>query len=636
MKIPRLRLTGQLLLPILGVVILGIALLQGFSFVESSEILEAEIISSTTRDRDAAVRAMDLWLTSQTDELDLWSKEPMFARALEGDGAAHKEVVAFALNVKKGYPELESLGIADAKGAIVAGSESAEGKQIGNMAGQGYFQASMRGETFIGSPVKSERTGLPVMTISAPIRDASGKVLGVLLKVIKFDVIYKEILAPIKIGSSGYAFITDRNGTVIGHANPDRVFKGNISTIKFSEQILTNKIGTHKYYYPVQKEWKAMAYGYVERAGWHILVTAPLSELLSPLGSMRNFSIVGSLVTILAVALVIFWVVRKIVTAMRDAVTISSAIAGGSLDVDVPERFLGKEDEIGELARALQGMVDNLMRTISSIRGATEEIAAGSEELASSSQAVSDGATTQAASVEEVSSSMEQMTASISRNAENADQTRTIARQAAQDAATGGEAVSQTVSAMREIADKISIIEEIARQTNLLALNAAIEAARAGEHGKGFAVVAAEVRKLAERSGLAAAEISELSANSVQVAEKAGGLLEKILPDINHTAELVQEIAAASNEQNAGAAQINDAIQQLDGIIQTNASASEEIAGTSEELAGQSESLRQAVGFFRLREDAVFARHNSVTTAARAPHPALPADGGGEDDFERF
>ena len=636
MKIPKLRLTGQLLLPILGIVVLGIALLQGFSFVQSSKILEAEIISSVTRDRDAAVRAMNAWLTSQADELNLWSKEPMFAQALEGDGAARQTVMDFARDAGKASPELEALGMADARGDVVLGSGAAENKQAANVAGRDYFRASMGGEPFISSPVKSERTGLPVMTISAPIRDKSGKVLGVLFEVIKFDVVYARVLGPIKIGSSGYAFATDRNGMVIGHANPARVFKGNISTIKFGKQVLENKTGTHKYYYPVNKEWKAMAYGYVERTGWHILVTAPLSELLSPLGLMRNFSIIGSLVTILAVALVIFWVVRKIVAAMRDAVTISSAIADGSLDVDVPERFLGKQDEIGELARALQAMVDNLERTISSIRGATEEIAAGSEELASSSQAVSDGATTQAAGVEEVSSSVEQMTSSIRSNAENADQTRTIARQAAQDAAAGGEAVSRTVTAMREIADKISIVEEIARQTNLLALNAAIEAARAGEHGKGFAVVAAEVRKLAERSGMAAAEISELSANSVKVAEKAGGLLEKILPDINHTAELIQEIAAASNEQNAGAVQINDAIQQLDGIIQTNASASEEIAGTSEELAGQSESLRQAVGFFTMRDDPALGRPRSGPTAMRTPLPALPPDDGERDDFERF
>ena len=636
MKMPKLRLTGQLLLPILGVVILGIALLQGFSYRESSKILEAEIITSITRDRDAAVRAMDVWLASNLADLNLWSKDPMFARALAGDGQARQDVIDFALNVKQANPELENMDIADTTGDIVAGSGSAQSKQVINVKGRDYFQASMRGESFISAPSKSKRTGLPVVMISAPVKDASGKVLGVLLMIAKFDAIYDRVLGPIKIGENGYAFATDSKGTIIGHPNPDRVMKANIASTDYGKKLMANKTGTYKYYYPVQNQWKVMAYGMVEQAGWHVVVTAPLGELLTPLDTMRNFSIIGTLITILAVAVVIFWVVKKIVAAMQEAVKISSTIADGSLDVDVPERFLGKGDEIGELARALQLMLDNLKRTVSSIRGATEEVSAGSEELASSSQAVSDGATTQAASVEEVSSSMEQMTGSIRRNAENAGQTETIAQQAARDAATGGEAVGQTVAAMREIADKISIIEEIARQTNLLALNAAIEAARAGEHGKGFAVVAAEVRKLAERSGLAAAEISELSANSVEVAEKAGELLDRILPDINRTAELVQEIAAASNEQNAGAAQINDAIQQLDQIIQTNASASEEIAGTSEELAGQSESLRQAVGFFKLRDEEIYGRPQSAPTVGRTRQAALPADSSGQDDFERF
>jgi methyl-accepting chemotaxis protein len=636
MKIPKLRLTGQLLLPILGVVILGIALLQGFGFRESSQILEAEIITSITRDRNAAVRAMDVWLASKVADLNLWSKEPMFSRALKKDAAARQAVINFALNVKEANPELENMDIADSTGDIIAGSGSAQSKQVINVAGRDYFQASMRGESFISAPGKSKRTGLPVVMISTPVKDASGKILGVLLMIAKFDTLYDRVLGPIKIGENGYAFATDSEGLIIGHPNPDRVMKANIASSDYGKRMMAEKTGTYKYYYPVQKQWKVMAYGLVEEAGWHIVVTAPLGELLSPLDTMRNFSIIGTLTTILAVVGVIFWVVRKIVAAMQEAVNISSTIADGSLDVEVPESFLNKGDEIGELARALQLMLDNLKRTVSSIRGATEEVAAGSEELAASSQAVSDGATTQAASVEEVSSSMEEMTSSIRRNAENADQTQTIAQQAARDAATGGEAVGQTVTAMREIADKISIIEEIARQTNLLALNAAIEAARAGEHGKGFAVVAAEVRKLAERSGLAAAEISELSANSVQVAEKAGELLDKILPDINHTAELVQEIAAASNEQNAGATQINDAIQQLDQIIQTNASASEEIAGTSEELAGQSESLRQAVGFFKLRDEEIFGRPQSGTNRARTRQPALPARDGGPDDFERF
>jgi methyl-accepting chemotaxis protein len=219
---------------------------------------------------------------------------------------------------------------------------------------------------------------------------------------------------------------------------------------------------------------------------------------------------------------------------------------------------------------------------------------------------------------------MEEMASNIRQNADNSQQTEKIALKSATDAREGGEAVSETVRAMKEIAGKITIIEEIARQTNLLALNAAIEAARAGEHGKGFAVVASEVRKLAERSQTAAAEISKLSGSSVEVAAKAGEMLAKIVPDIQKTAELVQEISAASTEQNAGAEQINQAIQQLDQVIQQNASASEEMASTAEKLASQSEQLQTSISFFQTGDDDS-ARAVQNRSAAKPTHRASMA-----------
>jgi len=240
-------------------------------------------------------------------------------------------------------------------------------------------------------------------------------------------------------------------------------------------------------------------------------------------------------------------------------------------------------------------IIRSIRAVVQEVMSASDNVAAGSQQMSSSAEEMSQGATEQAAAAEEASSSMEEMTANIRQNADNALQTEKIAIQSASDAQESGEAVAKTVKAMREIAGKISIIEEIARQTNLLALNAAIEAARAGEHGKGFAVVASEVRKLAERSQIAAGEISQLSSSSVEVADRAGVMLANMLPNIQKTAELVQEITAACREQDAGAEQINKAIQQLDQVIQQNASAAEEMSSTAEELSSQADQLQSSI-----------------------------------------
>ncbi|MCM2264611.1 MAG: methyl-accepting chemotaxis protein [Desulfuromonadales bacterium] len=300
---------------------------------------------------------------------------------------------------------------------------------------------------------------------------------------------------------------------------------------------------------------------------------------------------------------------------------VASEISRGNLVVEV--KLSSEKDQLG---RALANMVAKLRDVIGQVRGSIENVSSGSQAMSASSEEMSQGATEQAAAAEEASSSIEQMTANIRQNADNAIQTEKIAIQAAKNAAEGGKSVVQTVAAMKEIAAKINIIEEIARQTNLLALNAAIEAARAGEHGKGFAVVAAEVRKLAERSQKAAGEINELSTNSVAVAELAGKMLAELVPNIEKTAELVQEIAAASREQDAGAEQIAKSIQQLDGVIQQNASASEEMASTAEELSGQAEQLAEMIEFFALEEGSRnrLGYTEKRTMAPRKAQPQVP------------
>ncbi|HXV21978.1 MAG TPA: methyl-accepting chemotaxis protein [Desulfuromonadales bacterium] len=319
---------------------------------------------------------------------------------------------------------------------------------------------------------------------------------------------------------------------------------------------------------------------------------------------------------LLASVVVFYLAIRKtllLFNAAIKAADIAGKVAAGDLTVEIEVQ---EKDDAGQLVRSMKSMVEKLREVAAGVKVAADNVASGSQAMSTASEEMTQGATEQAAAAEEASSSIEQMTANIRQNADNALQTEKIAVKAAEDARQAGAAAAENMAAMKEIAGKIMIIEEIARQTNLLALNAAIEAARAGDHGRGFAVVAAEVRKLAERSQVAAGEISKLSVSSVDVAERSGRMLEALVPSIQKTAELVQEIAAASREQDAGAEQINKAIQQLDQVIQQNASASEEMASTAEELNGQSEQLQELIAFFKV-EEGQRARERQVAATVR-------------------
>jgi methyl-accepting chemotaxis protein len=363
-------------------------------------------------------------------------------------------------------------------------------------------------------------------------------------------------------------------------------------------------------------------------------VLASATQVGASFSEMKRSISTGAVVLALLACLAAFLFARTLSRPVLQVVAVVKRVARG----DFTRRLnLQRRDEIGQLATALDGMSDHLQRTaglaeeiargdltvtveraseedqlglalgkmvgmlnnvIGEVKGAMENVTSGSRALNDASQEMSQGATEQAAAVEEAAASIEQMSANIRQNAENAQRTEQLSVKAAGDAEVSRQAVVDTMTAMKQIAEKIMIVEEISRQTNLLALNAAIEAARAGEHGKGFAVVAAEVRKLAERSQLAAAEINGLSISSVDVAARAGLMLEAMVPDIKRTAELVQEIAAGSREQTMGAGQIDKAIQQLDLVIQQNATVAEELAATSEELSGQSMQLLETMTFF--------------------------------------
>ena len=326
-------------------------------------------------------------------------------------------------------------------------------------------------------------------------------------------------------------------------------------------------------------------------------------------------------IILIAIALAILFgimVARSITIGVGKGVGFAELISQGDLTIEVEPAFLARKDEIGALARAMDTMKTKLKEVISNVLVGSENILSASLQMSNTSQEMSQGATEQASSAEEVSASMEEMAANIQQNTDNAQGAEKISIQGADKIRKSNEAAQMSIVSMREIADKVGIISDIAFQTNILALNAAVEAARAGEQGRGFAVVAAEVRKLAERSKVAAEEISRISTNGVKISDEAGRMLEQVVPEIQKTAKLVQEIAAASIEQNSGADQVNSALQQLNQVTQQNAAASEEMATASEELASQAEQLKEIISYFRIDSNSINRQQATVKQYASA------------------
>ncbi len=410
----------------------------------------------------------------------------------------------------------------------------------------------------------------------------------------------KEILYSKTFFDDGYAYLVDDAGELIIHPIQEG---DNISDQTPFQQMQNadSDIGKSRYKWPENDEgrWKYQYFEYYEPIESHVVVTFYEETLFELLREERNVMIIITLAAIALFVLINFFLSRSISLKLNRGVNFANAISEGDLSEKLD---IDQQDEVGILANAMNRMMEKLRSVIEQVDSGAENITSASQQMSSSSQQVSQGSSEQASSAEEVSSSMEEMVSNIQQNSDNSQQTEKISTEAAKKMHTIMSSARENKESIEQIADKISIIDDIAFQTNILALNASVEAARAGEYGKGFANVANEVRKLAEKSKHASDEINTLSKKSVNKNTRVSELFEEMVPEVEKTAQLLQEISAASLEQNSGADQVNNAIQQLNQVTQQNAAASEELATSSEELASQAEQLKDLIAYFNLKK----------------------------------
>ncbi|THB69516.1 MAG: methyl-accepting chemotaxis protein [Gammaproteobacteria bacterium] len=593
----KLNIRMKFMIPIVSMLVISYAISTAITYFQSEAILEHQIQDQINQISDGQKRLIDSWLKERISTVENYTRTKLVQNSMDDvQGILAREELSINMANSQGNSDyVELFGLIDPNGEIIASSnEKAIGKI--NIADRPYFKKAMSGETTISKALISRSSGLPSFVVAAPVYlNGSMEVSGVVISTISIGQFAKNFIDPVKVGESGYVYMTQDDGLFLAHPNPDMIMKKNLDEYDFGPQILA--LGDGYLAYEFGGRNREVSFRTSAVAGWIVAAGADQDELLAPVVTLRNKIIVLAIIIVLVGIGVVFVISNAITKPIKYAAEISAQVADGDLSVNVD---IPTNDEVGDLLQAMKEQIGKLSSVVYSVKEVAVNVTQGNEQLSNGVQDLSSGASEQAASVEETSAALEQSSATIEQNLENAKKTDDIAGKTAALAEEGGGAVRQTEEAMKTIAEKIGVIEDIAYQTNLLALNAAIEAARAGDKGRGFAVVASEVRKLAARSENAAGEISQLSKNSVIVAESARSQIDDIVPMIHQTAELVQEIASASQEQANGISQITEAVSQLDKVTQSNAALSEELASTAEEINAQAELLNDEMSFFQL------------------------------------
>jgi methyl-accepting chemotaxis protein len=592
------------------------------------------------------------WIDGLSKDIEICSRRDVIRKALHAEGEEQRLATSAAAGVAletmvKEYGGYEGFHVTGMDGVVVASSDPAAVGKL-DISQRDYFRASLTGKTVVSEVLRSKVTNNPIFVIAVPVNDGA-EIAGVIIGVLDLMQFTEKYISPIKVGQRGYVYLLDDKGRFIAHPNQDNILNVDVSGYDWGQEVLRKKQGFTLY------QWegidKLLAYDQVPSTGWVVAACAESHDVFSAIDGIRNQSLFIALILLAVLAGVVFLVVRPIVNDVRLGVRFAETIGLG----DLSERLhLVRQDEIGQLGQALDGMADslqakarladqiaqgnlavevqlasdrdqlgqalqgmtsNLNEVLTQVSEAGEHIASCALQVADSSQSLSQSATEAAASMEEITASMTEMASQTGLNAENAEQANKLSDNARSGATQGAELMEKMLAAIwdinassEDISKIIKVIDEIAFQTNLLALNAAVEAARAGQHGKGFAVVAEEVRTLAARSAKAAKETAELIENSVaktrngtELADKTAVALQTIVDGATKVSDLVAEISMASNEQAQGFSQVNLGLNQIDGVTQQNTANAEESAAAAQELTGQAERMQQMLARFTLK-----------------------------------
>jgi methyl-accepting chemotaxis protein len=646
------NLRGKILFPTILVVLVGLAL-SGFLNYRSSKIaLETTIDGHLTEMTRSLSGQFEGWIDGLSKDIEIFAQRDVIRQALHAGSEEQRQAASAAAGstleaILKEYGGYEGFHLAGMDGLVVASSDAAAVGKV-DISQREYFRESLAGKTVVSEVLRSQVTNNPIFVIAVPVRDGA-EIAGVIIGVLDLIQFTEKYISPIKVGERGYVYLLDSQGRFIAHPNKDNILNVNVSGYDWGQEVLRKKKGFTFY------QWegidKLLAYDQVPSTGWIVAACAESHDVFSAVDGIRYQSIIVAIILLAVLTGVVFLVVRPIVNDVRLGVRFAETVGLG----DLSERMnLARQDEIGQLGQALDGMADslqakarladqiaqgnlavevqlasdkdqlghalrgmtaNLNEVLTRVSEAGEHIASCALQVADSSHSLSQSATEAAASMEEITASMTEMASQTGLNAENAEQANKLSDSARSGAAQGAELMEKMLAAIwdinassEDISKIIRVIDEIAFQTNLLALNAAVEAARAGQHGKGFAVVAEEVRTLAARSAKAAKETAELIENSVaktrngtELADKTAVALQAIVDGSTKVSDLVAEISMASNEQAQGFSQVNLGLNQIDGVTQQNTANAEESAAAAQELSGQAERMQQLLARFTLK-----------------------------------